>query len=219
MLRLENVSYTYKKGNGTVLNNVNIEFEASTIYGIVGKSGSGKSTLLSLMAGLDVGSEGLVEYNGKDLKTLDRDVYRAKNIGVIFQSFNLLTTLSALENIVLSMNISESDVKDKEAFALNLLDRLGISEELAKRKALNLSGGEQQRVAIARALSHNPDVMIADEPTANLDEDTAASIMEILQSLAKEEGKCVIIVSHSRQVASYVDALYGINGGNISFIK
>lgn len=219
MLRLENVSYTYKKGNGAVLNNVNIEFEASTVYGIVGKSGSGKSTLLSLMAGLDTVTDGLVEYNDKDLKTLDRDVYRAKNIGVIFQSFNLLTTLSALENIVLSMNISESDVKDKEAFALNLLDRLGISEELAKRKVLNLSGGEQQRVAIARALSHNPDVMIADEPTANLDEDTAASIMEILQSLAKEEGKCVIIVSHSRQVASYVDALYGINGGNISFIK
>ena len=219
MLRLENVSYTYKKGNGAVLNNVNIEFEASTIYGIVGKSGSGKSTLLSLMAGLDTVTDGLVEYNDKDLKTLDRDVYRAKNIGVIFQSFNLLTTLSALENIVLSMNISESDVKDKEAFALNLLDRLGISEELAKRKVLNLSGGEQQRVAIARALSHNPDVMIADEPTANLDEDTAASIMEILQSLAKDEGKCVIIVSHSRQVASYVDALYGINGGNISFIK
>lgn len=219
MLRLENVSYTYKKGNGAVLNNVNIEFEASTVYGMVGKSGSGKSTLLSLMAGLDVVSEGLVEYNGKDLKTLDRDVYRAKNIGVIFQSFNLLTTLSALENIVLSMNISESDVKDKETFALNLLERLGINEELAKRKVLNLSGGEQQRVAIARALSHNPDVMIADEPTANLDEDTAASIMEILQSLAKDEGKCVIIVSHSRQVASYVDALYGINGGNISFIK
>ena len=219
MLRLENVSYTYKKGNGAVLNNVNIEFEASTVYGIVGKSGSGKSTLLSLMAGLDTVTDGLVEYNDKDLKTLDRDVYRAQNIGVIFQSFNLLTTLSALENIVLSMNISESDVKDKEAFALNLLDRLGISEELAKRKVLNLSGGEQQRVAIARALSHNPDVMIADEPTANLDEDTAASIMEILQSLAKEEGKCVIIVSHSRQVASYVDALYGINGGNISFIK
>ena len=219
MLRLENVSYTYKKGNGAVLNNVNIEFEASTVYGIVGKSGSGKSTLLSLMAGLDTVTDGLVEYNDKDLKTLDRDVYRAKNIGVIFQSFNLLTTLSALENIVLSMNISESDVKDKEAFALNLLDRLGISEELAKRKVLNLSGGEQQRVAIARALSHNPDVMIADEPTANLDEDTAASIMEILQSLAKDEGKCVIIVSHSRQVASYVDALYGINGGNISFIK
>lgn len=219
MLRLENVSYTYKKGNGAVLNNVNIEFEASTVYGIVGKSGSGKSTLLSLMAGLDTVTDGLVEYNDKDLKTLDRDVYRAKNIGVIFQSFNLLTTLSALENIVLSMNISESDVKDKEAFALNILDRLGISEELAKRKVLNLSGGEQQRVAIARALSHNPDVMIADEPTANLDEDTAASIMEILQSLAKEEGKCVIIVSHSRQVASYVDALYGINVGNISFIK
>ena len=219
MLRLENVSYTYKKGNGAVLNNVNIEFEASTVYGIVGKSGSGKSTLLSLMAGLDVVTDGLVEYNGKDLKTLDRDVYRAQNIGVIFQSFNLLTTLSALENIVLSMNISESDVKDKESFALNLLERLGIGEELAKRKVLNLSGGEQQRVAIARALSHNPDVMIADEPTANLDEDTAASIMEILQSLAKDEGKCVIIVSHSRQVASYVDALYGINGGNISFIK
>lgn len=219
MLRLENVSYTYKKGNGAVLNNVNIEFEASTVYGIVGKSGSGKSTLLSLMAGLDTVTDGLVEYNDKDLKTLDRDVYRAQNIGVIFQSFNLLTTLSALENIVLSMNISESDVKDKETFALNLLERLGINEELAKRKVLNLSGGEQQRVAIARALSHNPDVMIADEPTANLDEDTAASIMEILQSLAKDEGKCVIIVSHSRQVASYVDALYGINGGNISFIK
>ena len=219
MLRLENVSYTYKKGNGAVLNNVNIEFEASTVYGIVGKSGSGKSTLLSLMAGLDVVTDGLVEYNVKDLKTLDRDVYRAQNIGVIFQSFNLLTTLSALENIVLSMNISESDVKDKESFALNLLERLGINEEIAKRKVLNLSGGEQQRVAIARALSHNPDVMIADEPTANLDEDTAASIMEILQSLAKEDGKCVIIVSHSRQVATYVDALYGINGGNISFIK
>ena len=205
MLRLENVSYTYKKGNGAVLNNVNIEFEASTVYGIVGKSGSGKSTLLSLMAGLDVVSEGLVEYNGKNLKTLDRDVYRAQNIGVIFQSFNLLTTLSALENIVLSMNISESDVKDKEAFALNLLDRLGISEELAKRKVLNLSGGEQQRVAVARALINQPKVVFADEPSGNLDSKNAEELHELFFNLRNEFGQTFVIVTHNEELANMTD--------------
>ncbi|WP_194543768.1 ATP-binding cassette domain-containing protein [Paenibacillus sp. JZ16] len=219
VLALQNVSYRYEGAKQLVLKNVNVAFESSKVYTIVGKSGSGKSTLLSLLSGLDVCANGEILYKGDSLKSLDRDYYRAKSIGVIFQSFNLLTTATAVENIVLSMNISGSKEKDKKAFAYSLLEKVGINRDTADRRILKLSGGEQQRVGIARALSHNPDVLIADEPTGNLDRDTEAEVLNILMSLARDHGKCVIIVTHSKKVTSVADEVWGLSEGKLLYIK
>lgn len=219
VLTLSNVTYKYEGARKTVLKNIEAEFMAGKVYTIVGKSGAGKSTLLSLIAGLDVCTSGEILYSGTDLKKIDRDDYRAKSIGVIFQSFNLILNATAIENIILSMNISGSKEKDKKVYSYALLEKVGIDRETADRKILKLSGGEQQRVGIARALSHNPDVVIADEPTGNLDRDTAAEILKILTSLAHDDGKCVIIVTHSRNVTSIADEIWGISDGKLISVK
>lgn len=219
VLTLKNVSYQYEGTNKTVLKDINAEFFAGKVYTIVGKSGAGKSTLLALISGLDVCTNGEILYSGRNLQEINRDDYRAKSIGVIFQSYNLLLNATAVENIVLSMNISESKVPDKKAFAYTLLDKVGIDKETANRKVLKLSGGEQQRVGIARALAHNPDIIIADEPTGNLDKDTEADVLKILTSLAHDEGKCVIIVTHSKKVTSVADVILGIHEGKLIPIK
>ena len=200
VLTLKNVTYQYEGTRKSVLKDISVEFSGGKIYTIVGKSGAGKSTLLSLISGLDVCSGGEILYMGQNLKELDRDNYRAKNIGVIFQSFNLLTNATAIENIMLSMNISGNKEKNKKEYAYALLEKVGVDRETAGRKILKLSGGEQQRVGIARALAHNPDIVIADEPTGNLDADTEAAVLNILTSLAHDEGKCVIIVTHSKRL-------------------
>lgn len=219
VLTLKQVGYTYEGTRKKVLKNINMEFEKSKLYAIMGKSGAGKSTLLSLLSGLDTVKEGAISYNGADLRQIDRDDFRAKSIGVIFQGYNLLTNATALENILLSMHISGSKESEKTVYALRLLESVGIDGETARRKVLKLSGGEQQRVGIARALSHNPDIVIADEPTGNLDSDTEANIMAILRRLAHEEDKCVIVVTHSKSVADYADELWGLNQGNLVFVK
>ncbi len=219
LLKLENVSYQYAGTARKILKEINMGFEPGKLYVVMGKSGAGKSTLLSLLSGLDLCTEGVMLYEGQDMKSLDRDEYRAKSVGVIFQGYNLLTNATALENIVLSMNISGSREKNKRESALKLLDRVGIDRETAGRQVLKLSGGEQQRVGIARALSHNPDIIIADEPTGNLDGDTEKTIMGILRALAHDEGKCVIVVTHSKAVSQYADELWGLNAGNLVFLK
>ena len=219
LLKLENVTYKYEGTEKRVLKNISMEFEPGKVYAIMGKSGAGKSTVLSLISGLDVPTSGDIYYKDKSLKQIDRDSYRAKDIGVIFQGYNLLTNATALENIVLSMNISESKEINKKQFALALLKKVGIDKETANRKILKLSGGEQQRIGISRAISHNPDIIIADEPTGNLDGDTEKNIMSILQNLAHDDGKCVIVVTHSKQVSKYADELWGLNQGNLVFVK
>ena len=219
ILKLEQVSYRYDSSKINVLKNIDIEFERGVLYTIIGKSGAGKSTLLSIISGLDTPTEGRIIYNGQDMKNLDRDLYRSQSIGVIFQGYNLLTNATALDNIVLAMNISGSKIKNKKEEALLYLDKVGIRKEQALRKVLKLSGGEQQRVGIARALSHQPDVIIADEPTGNLDPETEQNIMEILQKLAHEENKCVIIVTHSQGVSKYADEIYGLNTGYLLSIR
>ena len=218
LLQLKSVSYKYEGTKKNVLQNINVDFEPGRVYAIIGKSGAGKSTLLSLLSGLDICTKGEIIYNGGDLKTTDRDNYRARNIGVIFQSFNLITNATAVENIVLSMHISKVDEKDKKSFAYTLLEKVGIDKETADRKILKLSGGEQQRVGIARALAHNPDIIIADEPTGNLDADTEAAILDILDKLAHAENKCVIIVTHSKKVSSAADEIWGIQKGEMQFV-
>ena len=219
VLTLNNVTYKYDGTKKNVLRGVSAVFEAGKVYTIVGKSGSGKSTLLSLVAGLDVCGGGAILHGDTDLKKIDRDEYRAKGIGVVFQSYNLITNATAVENIVLSMHISESGVKDKKAFAYSLLERIGIDRETADRKILKLSGGEQQRVGIARALAHNPDILIADEPTGNLDTSTENEILKIFTALAHEGGKCVIIVTHSKRITSIADTVYGMKDGQMSEVR
>jgi len=219
VLTLKNVSYKYEKANKTVLKGIDVSFEAGKVYTIVGKSGSGKSTLLSLISGLDVCTNGEILHGENDLKKLDRDEYRAKGIGVIFQSFNLLTNATAVENIVLSMNISGSDISDKKSYAYELLEKMGIDRETADRKILRLSGGEQQRIGIARALSHNSDIIIADEPTGNLDSETEDEILEIFTSIAHNDGKCVIIVTHSKKVTAIADVIWGMVDGKLISVR
>ena len=217
-LELVDVSYRYDGSTKPVLNQINAAFESGKVYTIIGESGAGKSTLLSLISGLDICREGDVYYDGKNLRELDRDDYRAKSIGVIFQGYNLLTNSTAVYNITLSMNISESEIKDRRAkkeTAYALLQKVGVDRETADRKILHLSGGEQQRVGIARALSHNPNVIIADEPTGNLDSETEAAVLEILVRLAHEDGKCVIIVTHSENVTAIADKVIGIREGKL----
>ena len=219
VLSIKNISYQYEGTRKSILKNISADFESGKVYVLMGKSGAGKSTVLSLISGLDLPTGSEILFEGKSLRQLDRDEYRAKSIGVIFQGYNLLTNATALENIMLSMNISGSREKDKKKVALNLLQKVGIDKETAKRKVLKLSGGEQQRVGIARAISHNPQIVIADEPTGNLDGDTEENIMSILQKLAHDENKCVIVVTHSKQVSKYADELWGLNQGNLVFVK
>lgn len=215
ILSLRDVTYQYEGTKKSVLKDVHTEFETGALYGIMGKSGAGKSTLLSLISGLDLATSGVVSYGGKDMRQLDRDRYRARDIGVIFQSYNLLTNATAVENIELSMHISGTKTKNKRQAAYAMLERVGIDRETADRKILKLSGGEQQRVGIARALSHDPDLIIADEPTGNLDGDTEENIMGIFRDIAHDQGKCVIIVTHSDKVAVYCDFVHHLEKGTL----
>ncbi len=217
ILKLSNVSYKYDSTNKTILKGVTAEFGSGKLYAIMGKSGAGKTTLLSLISGLDICTEGTIDYNGNLLSKIDRDKYRAESVGVIFQSYNLLTNATPIENIVLSMNISKVKERNKKKIAYELLEKVGVDRETADRKILKLSGGEQQRIGIARALAHNPDIIIADEPTGNLDGDTEKNIMGILKALAHDENKCVIVVTHSKKVSTYADELLTLNGGNLFF--
>ncbi|AET67470.1 ABC-type antimicrobial peptide transport system, ATPase component [Desulfosporosinus orientis DSM 765] len=208
VLSIEHLYYSYDNGKTPVLKDANFEFEKGKTYAIVGKSGAGKTTLLSLISGLDQSSDGKILYEGQDITKIDREKYRSQNIGVIFQSFNLLRHLTALENVILSMDVAGLKVGDKKQHALEMLRKVGLDEEKANRRVLKLSGGEQQRVAIARALSYNPDIIIADEPTGNLDSRTEMEVIGILKDLAAEDGKCVIIVTHSPSVSQNVDVIY-----------
>ncbi|MCL2497376.1 MAG: ATP-binding cassette domain-containing protein [Symbiobacteriaceae bacterium] len=221
-LELRNVTYRYEGSRETVLQKVNAEFEHAKVYTIIGESGAGKSTLLSLLSGLDTCQEGDIYYNGTNLRSIDRDIYRSQRVGVIFQSYNLLLNSTALYNITLSMSISESKIKGRQAkkqAAYALLAKMGLDRETSHRKILELSGGEQQRVGIARALAHNPDVIIADEPTGNLDAETEQAVLAIFTRLAHEEGKCVIIVTHSESVTAIADEVLSIQEGQLSKLR
>ncbi|MGN0734064.1 MAG: ABC transporter ATP-binding protein [Emergencia sp.] len=216
-LELDNLTFAYEKK--VVLKDMNCSFESGKITAITGKSGAGKTTLLSLISGLAEPKSGRILVNGENLSQKDKAVYRSRDIGVIFQSFNLLTKLTAVENVELSMEISgvrpdrslkgSARRKAVRGLAYEYLDKVGITREEADRRVLKLSGGQQQRVAIARAISYNPDIILADEPTGNLDEETQAEIIDILKNLARQ-GKCVIIVTHSSAVADAADVRLNI---------
>ncbi len=205
VLSLQNICFSYDKT--PVLRDLSLDFEKGKMYCIVGKSGAGKTTLLSILSGLASPDSGTILYNDKDIKNINKYNFRSRQIGVVFQSYNLITKFTALENVMLSMDIAGVKGIKKRDRALELLDSVGLDEDEAGRRVLKLSGGQQQRVAIARALSHEPDIILADEPTGNLDSDTQDEIMEIFRNLT-EQGKCVILVSHSPQVAKMCDETY-----------
>lgn len=204
ILSLQNICFSYDRT--PVLQNVSYDFEKGRIYCIMGKSGAGKTTLLSILSGLAAPTGGEILYNGQNVQKMDKYKFRSHYIGVIFQSYNLLTKFTALENVMLSMEIAGVKGKKKEK-ALTLLESVGLNAEEANRRVLKLSGGQQQRVAIARALSYDADILLADEPTGNLDGETQDEIMAIFRQLA-QAGKCVILVSHSPQVAAQCDECY-----------
>ncbi len=205
VLTLNNISFSY--GKTLVLKDLSLDFEMGKMYCIIGKSGSGKTTLLSVLSGLANPDSGTILFNGKDIKDVNKYDFRSKCIGVVFQSYNLITKFTAIENVMLSMDVAGVKGVKKKEKALELLESVGLDEDEVSRRVLKLSGGQQQRVAIARALAHNPDIILADEPTGNLDGDTQDEIMGILRNLT-QQGKCVILVSHSPQVANMCDEIY-----------
>ena len=216
MLRLDSVCYKYKNSNHNVLKNITCEFEAGKIYSVVGPSGSGKTTLLSIMAGLDKPTSGNLFIDGKNLSDLDLNKYRRENISMIFQAFHLFPLLTAIENVCQLMEIN--GVKRREAVktAKVLLESVGIDTSKHKRYPSNLSGGEQQRVAIARALSSGAKVILADEPTGNLDKENGEAVISILKELAKRGNYCVIVVTHNMKIAEASDVVYEMDDGELS---
>lgn len=205
ILSLNNICFSY--GTNKVLKDLSLEFEKAKMYCIVGKSGAGKTTLLSVLSGLAEPDSGTILYDGDDIKKINKYKFRSKYIGVIFQSFNLVTKFTAMENVVLSMEIAGVRGVNKKEKAMKLLESVGLDSDEANRRVLKLSGGQQQRVAIARALSYDADIILADEPTGNLDGETQKEIMSIFRQLAYS-GKCVILVSHSPDVADICDQIY-----------
>lgn len=210
ILKLENVGYRYSDApkDEYVLKDINYDFKQGKIYAIKGRSGSGKTTLLSLLSGLEKSTEGNIYFEDKNLNKMDLDEYRNSHIGIVFQSYNLLPHLTASENIILSMDISKIKIDNKKKKSEQLLEEVGLDKSYKDRMILKLSGGQQQRVAIARSLSYDSKIILADEPTGNLDKETEADILNIFKRLAIEENKCIIIVTHSENVCSIADEVY-----------
>lgn len=216
IIKARKLDYYYQDGDKLryILKNTNVDFEQGTFYCIVGQSGSGKTTLLSILGGLEEPKKGNLFYNKKNIKSIGYDNYRRNNIGIIFQQYNLIPYLTGVENVLVPMSITENKLPDNhEKVAYNLLDYIGIGEEKAKRMVNQLSGGEQQRIAIARALATNVDVILADEPTGNLDEEMEQEIVNIFKSLAHDHNKCVIMVTHSQEIAKQSDKAFLLRKG------
>ena len=216
LLSVENVSYYYQDGDFRryILNDISCEFERGKYYTILGESGSGKTTFLSLVTALDRPQSGKILYGGQDITSIGFEKYRRNNVGIIFQSYNLVPFMTSAENVMVAMSITENKLPDdRKSVAYNLLDYIGITRDKADRLVGKLSGGEQQRVAIARALATNVDLILADEPTGNLNEDMENEIIGIFKELAHKHDKCVIVVSHSMRIAESADKVLNLKKG------
>lgn len=203
-LELKNVSYAYEKGK-SVLRNISTELETGKMYAILGPSGSGKTTLLSLLGGLDTPTQGSILFDDEDIKAKSLEHHRRNHISLIFQSYNLIDYMTPIENVRLTAKLDAGPI----------LERLGLEQDEVTRNVLKLSGGQQQRVAIARALASDAPVILADEPTGNLDADTAEEITTVLKESAHAFGKCVIVVTHDREVAKQADVVLEIKCGHL----
>lgn len=203
ILEMNSVRYAY--GKHTVLRGIRAQFEQGKMYAILGPSGCGKTTLLSLLGGLDSPASGQISYQGKDIEKSGLSLHRRRNVAFIFQDYNLIDYLTPMENVALTSKVPP----------LPILKQLGLTAEEAKRNVLLLSGGQQQRVAIARALASDAQVILADEPTGNLDEDTASEITSILKDSAHQTGKCVVVVTHSNELAKEADIVFQLRRGQL----
>ena len=219
ILRLENVWKTYKMGEVKVnaLRGVSLTINQGEFVAITGSSGSGKSTMMNIVGCLDLPSKGVIYLDNKDISKLhesDLAQIRAKKIGFIFQQFHLIPTLSAIENVMLPMEFQEVPTDIARKKAAEILDKVGLGDR-AGHLPSQLSGGQQQRVAIARSLSNNPDVVLADEPTGNLDSVAGANVMDMLQALWKKEEKTIIMVTHDLKLANYAKRIIQLKDGQI----
>lgn len=209
ILKIKNVTYGYKDAETKVLSSVNYSFEIGNFYAIIGKSGTGKSTLLSLLAGLDKPEEGEILFKDENIEKTGYTNHRKNNISLVFQNYNLIDYLTPLENIRLVNNKASGGI----------LNELGLDNQQIRRNVMKLSGGQQQRVAIGRALVSEAPIILADEPTGNLDEHTAGEIIAILKKLAKERNKCVIVVTHSKEVARAADTVLELNNKKLKKVN
>ena len=224
-LRLDQISYYFQDGDEQryILRDISCSFEKGVFYTILGASGSGKTTLLSLLSALDKPSFGHVIYENQTLEAIGYENYRRNKVGIVFQQYNLIQFMTAAENVQVAMSITDNPIPRRDRYdsggersiALNLLDYLGIDQNKADRTVNKLSGGEQQRVAIARALSTNVDLILADEPTGNINEEMAEGIVDIFKKLAHQHNKCVIVVTHSSQIASQSDVVFRLSKGEL----
>lgn len=207
ILEVKGVQYTYDSKK-KVLKNISVQMEQGKMYAILGPSGCGKTTLLSLLGGLDSPASGQILYQGEDIEKTGLANHRRSHVAFIFQSYNLIDYLTPMENVALTSKLPP----------LPILEQLGLTREEAKRNVLKLSGGQQQRVAIARALASDAQVILADEPTGNLDEDTATEITAILKDSAHKSGKCVVIVTHSNDLAKEADVILRLRKGELQVL-
>ena len=216
MLKIEDLAYTYKSKYQTVkaLKGITYAFEPGKFYALIGKSGSGKTTLLSLLAALDLPTEGRVVFEDKTTAEIDRDLYHRDTVAVIYQSYNLLPLLSVMENVTFPLELKK--VNDAKKIAEEKLRAVGLDETYFKRLPAMLSGGEQQRVAIARALASDAKIILADEPTGNLDTENSEIVIDLLQKLAHEEGYCVIVVTHDLSIADKADEVLKLKDGALA---
>ena len=204
IMEIEGMRFSYDNKRN-VLKSINAEFEKGKIYAIIGSSGCGKTTLLSLLGGLDSPTSGEILYDGQNIEEIGLASHRKNNVAFIFQSYNLIDYLTPLENVLLTAKLAPQPI----------LERVGLTKEEIKRNVLKLSGGQQQRVAIARALASDANIVLGDEPTGNLDEDTAAEIIEILKESAHQMNKCVIVVTHSNDLAKKADVVLRLKKGEL----
>ena len=215
LLTVTDLSFSYRNKYQTVhaLKEATCTFERGKAYAIMGKSGSGKTTLLSLIAGLETPDGGQILFDGKDTAKMDRDAFRRNNAAVIYQNYNLFPLLTVKENVLYSMKLKGIPNGEAEARAEKELTAVGIAKDQWKRFPPQLSGGEQQRVAIARALAAGNELILADEPTGNLDEENSALVVDMLIRLAHEEGRCVIVITHDAELAARMDRTYVMRDG------
>jgi len=221
ILTLKNVSYSYKTKYRMVqaLKGVSCSFEQGKVYAIIGKSGSGKTTMLSLVAGLDLPSDGEVLYKNTTTRKIDKDKYRRENVAVIYQSYNLFPLLTVLENVMYPLELNGVNAKEAQIRAAEKIISVGLNKEMFKQYPVMLSGGEQQRVAIARALAAGSKVILADEPTGNLDTENGENVIRILKDLAHINNCCVIIVTHDLAIAGQADVVMRMKDGELSLTE
>ena len=218
VLELKKIDYYYQTRalKLEILNSADFSFEQAALYTIKGPSGSGKTTTLSLLGALELPKKGTIMYRGRNIQEIGMTDYRRKHIGFVFQSFNLLNYLSTIQNVLVAMDISRYKNSDRKEKASGLLKSTGLDESLFARNTNYLSGGEQQRVAIARAISTGADIILADEPTGNLDKVTAGEIVELFDKLAHKDGKCVIVATHSDYFNNKTDCIVTLDNKKLN---